>query len=169
MEVSISHQLYVFLAMTLCGACSGAVFDLFRIIRKQFGATTLTTSLSDILFWLIISTAMSLTLFYVSGGEIRWHEAIGVILGAVIYFLLFSKLFMGIIGWILRICTKLFLTILKIVLTPVVFLYKMIKKPLCWIFVSLKPVFRCGKHKTVGFFALIKNSFKKLKLVMKKS
>lgn len=169
MEVSISHQLYVFLAMTICGTCSGIIFDLFRIIRRQFKANTLTTSLSDILFWLIISMGMFLTLFYVSDGEIRWHEAIGVILGAVIYFLLFSKLFMTVVGWILRIFTKIFLTILKIILTPLVFLYKMIKRPLYWIFVSLKPVFRYGKHKTFSFFALIKNSFKKLKLVMKKS
>ena len=58
MEVSVSNQLYVFLVMFAAGATAGAIFDIFRIIRRTFRTGMLTTSLSDILFWLLISAGM---------------------------------------------------------------------------------------------------------------
>lgn len=165
MEVSVSGQLYVFLAMSVCGACSGLVFDIFRVIRKTFLCSNLTTSLSDILFWLIISLGMFFSLFSISGGEIRWHEIIGVVLGSIIYFLTISRLFMALLGAVMRFVTKIFLTILKIILTPLVFLYKMIKRPLYWIFVRLQHT----AHRFSLLYTWVKSSFKKLRLVMKKS
>lgn len=165
MEVSVSGQLYVFLAMSVCGACSGVVFDIFRVIRKTFLCSNLTTSLSDILFWLIISLGMFFSLFSISGGEIRWHEIIGVVLGSIIYFLTISRLFMALLGAVMRFVTKIFLTILKIILTPLVFLYKMIKRPLYWIFVRLQHT----AHRFSLLYTWVKSSFKKLRLVMKKS
>lgn len=165
MEISVSEQLYVFLAMTLCGACAGAVFDIFRIIRKIFGASLLTTSIEDILFWLGISAGMFFSLLYISAGEIRWHESIGVILGGIIYFLAISKIFIKILTFILQFLIKFFLLIFKIFLTPLGFLYKMIKKPLC-------RAYAYSHHKIrsfLGLFSSIKNSFKKLKLIMRKS
>ncbi len=165
MEVSVSGQLYVFLAMSICGACSGVVFDIFRVIRKTFSCSNLTTSLSDILFWLIISFGMFFALFSISGGEIRWHEIIGVILGSIIYFLTISRLFIMVFGALIRIITKIFLTILKIILTPLVFLYKMIKRPSVWAFKRLGHT----AHKVSLLYKWVKNSFKKLRLVMKKS
>ena len=165
MEVSVSEQLYVFLAMSVCGACSGVVFDIFRVIRKTFSCSNLTTSLSDILFWLIISLGMFFALFSISGGEIRWHEAIGVVLGSIIYFLTISRLFMTVFGALMCFVVKIFLTILKIILTPLVFLYKMIKRPLYWAFVRLQRT----AHRFSLLYVWVKNSFKKLRLVMKKS
>ena len=165
MEVSISGQLYVFLAMSVCGVCSGLIFDIFRAIRKTFSGSNLTTSLSDILFWLIISLGMFFALFTISGGEIRWHEIIGVILGSVIYFLTISHLFVTLLVILIHFTSKIFLTILKIILTPLVFLYKMIKRPLYWGFVKLK----YKTHRFSLLFIWVKNSFKRLRLVMKKS
>jgi len=165
MEVSVSGQLYVFLAMSICGVCSGMVFDIFRVIRKTFLCSNLTTSLSDILFWLIISFGMFFALFSISGGEIRWHEAIGVLLGSIIYFLTISHLFMTVLGALMRFALKIFLTILKIILTPLVFLYKMIKRPFYWVFKR----FQHTAHRFSLLYAWVKHSFKKLRLVMKKS
>lgn len=142
MEVSVSNQLYVFAVMLLCGAGAGVLFDIFRALRKTFGASMLTTSVGDIVFWLCISIGLFGAVFTVNYGELRWFEIIGVILGGIIYFLSVSRLFMCMLEWVLGFVLKIFLTIFKIILTPFVFLYKMIKKPLLCAGMGAQRLFR---------------------------
>lgn len=169
MEVSVSNQLYVFLVMVAAGAAAGAIFDIFRIIRRTFRTGMLTTSLSDILFWLLISAGMFLVMFAVNNAQMRWFEAIGILLGGVVYFLALSRLFMKVIGAVFGFVVKIFLFILKIVLTPLAFLYKMIKRPFVWVLTKTARLFKKGGKKTAGLFGGMCKGFRKLKLVSKKS
>lgn len=169
MEVSVSNQLYVFLAMTLAGAAAGALFDIFRIIRRTFRTGPLTTSLSDVLFWLLISAGMFLAMFFVNNAEVRWFEAIGILLGGVVYFLTLSRLFVKVIGAVFRFVIKIILFILKIVLTPLAFLYKMIKRPLVWAFAKVMRFVKKGGKRSAGLASGIAGGFRRLWLVRKKS
>lgn len=169
MEVSVTNQLYVFLVMVLAGMGAGAVFDIFRIIRRTFRPGALTTSLSDLLFWLLISAGMFFTMFVVNNAEMRWYEAIGILLGGVIYFLALSRLFMKVIGTVFGFAVKIFLFILKIILTPFVFMYKMIKRPVVWLGRKAARLLKKGGKKTAGLFDGMRKGVKKLKLVSKKS
>lgn len=169
MEVSVSNQLYVFGVMILCGACAGMIFDVFRASRKTFGAGMLTTSVGDILFWLIISVGLFFVIFTVNSGEIRWFEAIGIVLGSIIYFLTLSRLFTKLLGCILGMILKIFLSILKIILTPFVFLYKMIKRPLLWAGRKTGRLLKRSGKRTAGLFDNIKRNFKVFRRAVKKS
>ncbi len=169
MEVSVSNQLYVFLAMTLAGVGAGALFDIFRIIRRTFRTGPLTTSLSDVVFWLLISAGMFFVMFFVNNAEIRWFEAIGILLGGIVYFLTLSRLFVKVVGVVFRFVVKIILFILKIVLTPLAFLYKMIKRPLVWAFTKVMRVVKKGGRRSAGLFGGMRNGFRRLKLIRKKS
>lgn len=169
MEVSVSNQLYVFFVMVLCGACAGVLFDLLRALRRAFGANAFTTSLGDILFWLIISIGVYMTIFMFNYGQIRWHEIIGIILGSVIYFLAFSRAIMKIMELLFKFFTKIFQIIFKIVLTPLIFLYKMIKRPLYYILGKMGRVFHKSKTKMSGFLGKMLIGIKKFALVLRKS
>lgn len=164
MEVSGANQLYVFGIMIICGAAGGAVFDLFRAVRKSFGANMLTTSLGDILFWFIISAGITAVIFSVNSGQIRWFEIIGIALGGILYFLLLSSLVMSVMGFVFKIFIKIFSTILKFVLTPIFFLYKMIKRPFCWL---IKKASRFLK-KSIKRASVFRGAGKKIRLILKK-
>ena len=60
-------------------------------------------------------------MFAVNNAQMRWFEAIGILLGGVVYFFGASRLFMKVIGAVFGFAVKIFLFILKIVLTPLVF------------------------------------------------
>ena len=169
MEVSVSNQLYVFFAMFVCGICSGLLFDIIRILRRVFGANIFFVSFSDILFWALISAGVYFAIFEFNYGQIRWYEIMGIILGSVIYFLTFSGLIMKILSALLEFFTRIFQFIFKIILTPLVFLYKMIKRPLFYLAaksgLASDRVKRFAKH----LKGEVRTDFNKLKLVMKKS
>lgn len=169
MEVSVSNQLYVFFIMIAAGAAAGVVFDIFRIIRRVFRTNTLTTSVSDIVFWLLISAGIFFVLFTVNSAQMRWFEGIGIFLGGTVYFLTVSRLFQKTAEAVFGFVVKIFVFILKIVLTPLVFLYRMIKRPLMWIFVKMKRFFGRGGKKTAGLLHAMCRGLSRLRLVMKKS
>lgn len=169
MEISVSEQLYVFLTMVLTGAGAGMLFDLFRVIRASFHTRALSVNLFDLLYWLVMSISVFLILFMVNNGELRWYEVIGLVLGCVIYFLSLSALFQRVIKTLLRFFAKIFLTIFKIVLTPAVFLYKMIKRPLFWVISKIRRLLRrTGRGITQAGSGAVKG-LKRLKLVIKKT
>ena len=47
----VENQAYLFLVFTLTGFIIGALFDVFRILRKSFKTSDFITYLEDILFW----------------------------------------------------------------------------------------------------------------------
>lgn len=169
MEVSVSNQLYVFGMMILCGAMSGFIFDIMRALRRSFGSNMLTTSLADILYWLIISSGIYFAIFTFNYGSIRWYEIIGILSGSVIYFLILSRFVMKIMVFMLNFFMKIFHVIFKIILTPLVFLYKIIKGPLYCILDSFGGILRKARTKRIRIVVWIKRTFSKAKLVRKKS
>lgn len=169
MEVSVSNQMYVFAVMLLCGACAGLLFDLMRGLRRRFGADMLVTSVEDILFWLAISAGVYAAIFVCNYGQLRWHEIIGLILGSVIYFLTLSKAILRLFDVIFRIFTKIFQIIFKIVLTPLFFLYKMIKRSLYCVLRMLRSMARRNGRRVRRTGEKIRGDLRRLGLVFRKS
>lgn len=169
MEVRISNELYVFFIMFLCGVCAGVLFDIMRMIRRVFGTNVFTTSLADILFWTIIGLGIYMAIFVFNYGKIRWYEIMGVGFGGVIYFLSLSSILIKIMGIFLKIFKKIFRLIFKIILTPLFFLYKMIKRPLSCVVVKIRCVFGRLGAKNSKLFSKARAGLKKFRLVLKKS
>lgn len=132
MEVRITNELYVFLCTVLAGISIGVVYDLFRVVRGRVKVSGLFTDIQDILFWVISTGIVFFVVFTTNNGKVRWYEFFGVILGMVFYFSALSRIFRRILNWILDIIVKIFFLCFKIVLTPLLFLYNIISKPILY-------------------------------------
>ena len=58
----ISREVYVFLAMIICGGALAVVFDMLRAMRMVLNPSAVIVSASDILFW-IFAAFVKLFLF----------------------------------------------------------------------------------------------------------
>ena len=97
----ISREVYVFLAMIICGGALAVVFDMLRAMRMVLNPSAVIVSASDILFWIFAAFVISAAAWNFNSGIFRFYETLGIILGAVFYFLLFSK-------WILKLFLFIF-------------------------------------------------------------
>lgn len=169
MQISTTHQLYVFLIMAASGAIASLLFDLFRVWRRIIRPGLISTGISDLIFWIMAGTGIFAVMFNVNSGEARWYEFMGLILGAIIYFLVFSRMCLAFFGAIANVLAKIVVIILKIVLTPIVFLYKMIKTPVLWVFRPLWKLFRKTAGSTKRSGARLKRGIKRLWLARRKT
>ena len=134
MGTPIAIEVYVFLGMVLLGAGWGLLFDLFRVFRRVAKPGFAAVSISDVLFWILSLALLSWTMLYFNNGQLRWYVFLGIILGGVFYFLLFSRLILTALVKLLEILLKFLHFIFKILLTPLAFLYKILVVPICGCF-----------------------------------
>lgn len=123
MEVSSSHQMYVFLLCVVLGIGCGVFFDFQRSIRKIFFAGVLRTTLEDILFAFICIGAVLALGFFFNNGEVRYYQVLGSISGALFYAAFLTrwvtKLFSLVYSVTEKIIVKPFIKICTLVLIPV--------------------------------------------------
>lgn len=115
MEVSSSHQIYVFLLCVLSGIVCGAFFDVQRFLRKLYSASNTRTMLEDILFGCVcIGVMIGCGLFF-NNGEMRYYQVMGSVSGALLYASLLSRLFMKLLNLLFYIVkTMIVLPVVKI-------------------------------------------------------
>ena len=126
----ISREVYVFLAMIICGGALAVVFDMLRAMRMVLNPSAVIVSASDILFWIFAAYVISAAAWNFNSGIFRFYEPLGIILGAVFYFLLFSKWILKLFLFIFENILKFAKFIFKILLTPPKFLYKILIVPI---------------------------------------
>ena len=150
--------------MLFGGAASGMLADLFMLLRAAFGFKRLTTNLADLLLWALLAAGIFTLNFYVNDGALRWYAFCGLLLGAVLYYLLLSRLVRVIFGAVFKILQKILRIFLKIVLTILGFLYKIFNSVLLLLKHLLAPL---GKGvRRAGVFAC--RRWHGLRLVLRK-
>lgn len=122
----MSREIYVLLGMVLCGAAAGVLFDLRRGVNKTLRPPDFITAVSDFLFWIICAVAAAWCIWTLNYGIVRAYEFIGLSLGALLYFLTLSRFVLSFFSFIADGIFKIIAFILKILLTPIRFLYKII-------------------------------------------
>lgn len=115
----VENQAYLFLVFTLTGFIIGALFDVFRILRKSFKTSDFITYLEDILFWALTGFLIIYNIWYFNDGEIRLFMFLGLIMGILIYLLLLSKFFIILMTFIIDIIKKM-LKILQVPFKPII-------------------------------------------------
>lgn len=126
----MQNQVLTFIVFILNGFLIGLLFDIFRVLRKNFKTPDSITYLQDILFWLLSGIMIIFTIIKFNNGEIRMFIFLGIFLGFSVYMLLFSKLFIKVSTYILNFFKKTFNVIIIIPLTNIAaFLRKYIWKP----------------------------------------
>lgn len=102
----------VFIIFFIVGVCIGTIYDIFRVIRKNFFTNNLITQFEDIVFLIICGCIILYSIIKLNNGEVRFFIFIAIFLGNLLYFLTFSKPYVIILNVIVKICKKiLFLTI----------------------------------------------------------
>ena len=129
MNAAINAETAALLAMTLCGAGLSLLFDFLRSIRRVIRFGTAAAAVSDILFWLAACGSAAACIWIFNNGQLRLFEFAGLAIGAVLYFCLLSKIMMRFFVYIIGFIFKIIRLICKILLTPLVFLYKILIVP----------------------------------------
>lgn len=87
---SLVGQIRAFAATIVTGAAASFCYDYYRVVRGVFRLKKIGTCLGDLLFWMVTTAVVFLMLLWGNWGELRLYVFIGLGLGALIYFRLFS-------------------------------------------------------------------------------
>lgn len=122
MVVSASHELKGLAVSVAAAILFGIIYDFTRALRRVSGKNLLT----DALCWIMICAVCGGIWLRVLGGELRWYMAIGAFSGAALYFALAGRYVFRVFLFLAELICRFFHIILKILLTPLKFLCKMI-------------------------------------------
>ena len=137
--IFLNNQAYLFFIFVLNGFLIGLLFDVFRILRKTFKTKDFITYIHDILFWILSGILVLYSIFKFNNGELRGFIFLGIIFGAIIYLLVFSKLFITVNVFIINILKKaIYYSIILPIKTIYKFLKKTILKPIKFIFINFR-------------------------------
>lgn len=122
----MSTQAQMFIASILCGMASMLLWDIFHGLRLAFFKSIIFNVLLDCLWWVCIGTGFIYCMWNYGSMDLRFFVFFGAAAGAFLYHITLS-------GWLRRCFCKIFEIfykiiefILKILLTPAAFLYKIL-------------------------------------------
>ncbi|MBR2743966.1 MAG: spore cortex biosynthesis protein YabQ [Clostridia bacterium] len=124
MDDLLYNQFKTIIVFFISGLSIGFTFDFFRALRRIIKTSNIVTYIEDILFWIISGLIIIVTTVTYTDGQIRSFMIIGLILGIVVYFYVFSKF---VIKLEINI-SKLMCKIYSILVYPLKKLLKILKK-----------------------------------------
>lgn len=92
--MSNGREFFLLFQLVIAGLVAGLLFDLYRFGRWLFRPGRLGTYIGDLLFWLLLTPALFLLLLVTNGGELRLYVFVGLAIGCLFYFRLFSRHFL---------------------------------------------------------------------------
>ena len=133
MNQVVSSQAILFITSVEIGILMGVLFDLIRIFRKLLKHPNFLVQVEDMLYWIACGLVGFYMLYVCNYADIRPYIFLGIVLGAVFYFMTFSILFMRIativINWIKRLVSKA----IELIKIPIKACIRLIKIPLQYI------------------------------------
>lgn len=122
----------------LCGLGIGVMYGVLRALRRATGGNRLLTALTDALFWIAAVSGMWACVIRYYDGRARMFEFLAALMGLSLYFITISKPIEGVFYAVIENILKFLKFILKILLTPALFLYKIIGVCLNKIYTAVK-------------------------------
>lgn len=119
MILPINIQVYYFLSTLLAGLIVGIFFDIYRIIRGFNTPNKIITAISDTLFWILAGFVTFIFFLYTNNGDLGYYTFVGLIAGLLIYFILISKGFIKVLGFIVYFILKFFRIIVILIIYPI--------------------------------------------------
>lgn len=134
MIVSISNQVYVFFSCILGGLAIGLLFDIFRLSRKFIETGDVITYIEDITFWFLVGVIVLMTVYLSNNGQIRGYVFMGILLGVVFYFLVFSTIVMKILSSIVKTIVNIIGTMMKVIAGPIKTIIQILYVPIKYLY-----------------------------------
>lgn len=133
-------QYFVFIYSLLFGVILGIIYDIFKVKRIIFSCNNVILFFDDILYFLLSSVLLTIGIFNINNGNIRWYEILPCILGFVLERCTLSLLIMK----IFIIIAKIIKRIIKLVLKFADFLFFPIRKLYTYLsYIFAKLLFNC--------------------------
>ena len=82
---SAGNQPYIFLITIYGGMVAGAVYDVFRRIRRTLRCGRWSSALLDTLFIIVLGAIVAFVLYTANMGELRMYTFVGFALGFALY------------------------------------------------------------------------------------
>ena len=118
----------IFILFFLLGIVIGSIYDIFRVIRKNFKTSDFVTQIEDIIFLIISGILILCFILKFCIGEIRFYVFIAIFLGILLYFLTISKAYVIILNIVVKFCKKILSFFVNLIKIPYIFIKKYIKK-----------------------------------------
>lgn len=118
----------IFILFFLLGIVIGSIYDIFRVIRKNFKTSDFVTQIEDIIFLIISGILILCFILKFCIGEIRFYVFIAIFLGILLYFLTISKPYVIILNIVVKFCKKILSFFVNLIKIPYIFIKKYIKK-----------------------------------------
>lgn len=118
----------IFILFFLLGIVIGSIYDIFRVIRKNFKTSDFVTQIEDIIFLIISGILILCFILKFCIGEIRFYVFIAIFLGISLYFLTISKPYVIILNIVVKFCKKILSFFVNLIKIPYIFIKKHIKK-----------------------------------------
>lgn len=118
----------IFILFFLLGIVIGSIYDIFRVIRKNFKTSDFVTQIEDIIFLIISGILILCFILKFCIGEIRFYVFIAIFLGISLYFLTISKPYVIILNIVVKFCKKILSFFVNLIKIPYIFIKKYIKK-----------------------------------------
>ncbi len=128
MILSFTYQFKLFMLTIGLGLLFAFLYHVFYILCKTIKLNKLLKGIFDIIYWLIISLSLFLTMLRLNSGEVRPFIILGTALGMIFYYSSIKPPMDRLICTIFHIIKKAVLLITDIILTPIrLVLYPIIK------------------------------------------
>jgi spore cortex biosynthesis protein YabQ len=85
------NQARAFASTIVIGMSAGLLYDYYRAVRAVYKLKGIGTFVGDVLYWLVTTVVVFGMLLWGTQGELRLYVLIGIGLGALLYFHLFSR------------------------------------------------------------------------------
>ncbi|WP_100374391.1 spore cortex biosynthesis protein YabQ [Bacillus sp. FJAT-45037] len=189
--MSLTVQFYTMISMAVVGVWLGAAIDTYGRFVRQRRSFHWLTACQDVLFWLIQGLVVFYVLLESNYGEVRLYVFLAILLGYACYKALFEEVYKRLLEGIIRIIiriyqmvTRLFtvmiilpvkyvlkllyslgMMIVTVTLSILLFMIRIVFKPLGWILTWLYKVTKLEKawKKFLPFYLKIKGFIQDLR------
>ena len=118
----------IFILFFVAGICIGLIYDIFRVLRKNFHTSDLITQIEDVIFLVFSGFLVLYSILKFNNGEVRFYLFMAIFLGILLYFLTISKPYVIILNIIVKFCKKILSFFVNFVKIPYTFIKNHIKK-----------------------------------------
>lgn len=144
--MELSGQVITFAMTMATGIVLGTLFDCYRVLRTTFNPQAFMTWFTDLLYWLIATAVVFISLVLSNWGELRFYVFMGILGGLAIYYKWLSlyalRLFSRVIRFIIAGMRFLKKTFIIIVVKPGIYCMRMVSWP--FLFLWRKVVVWCS-------------------------
>lgn len=126
--MTLGMQFWTMFMMMCGGIIMGAIYDFFRLLHEQLKLPRWTIIPLDIIYWIVATILIFQLLYNSNQGQLRMFVYVGMVVGVLLYYFLFSKTTTQVLLFIFKMIKEIYRVIVRIIhiliVKPAIILYK---------------------------------------------